>query len=167
MLTKNDIENYFLAEKLGGMTAICIGIVAIIAAICCYFFIKNNWTNGFVIPLIVVGIVQLVVGYIVYNRSDNDRKNMVYAYDMSPEKLRNEELPRMEKVAKSFTVLKYVQIALIITSILIIILWNHNINKTFWVGLATGLLFQATASFAFDAVAEKRGNIYLEKLREF
>lgn len=167
MLTKLDIEQYFLAEKWGGLVAICIGIIAIVSAIICYFIIKNNWSNGFIIPLVIIGLLQIVVGFNVYNRSDNDRKNNVYAYDLRPEKLRNEELPRMEKVAKSFTRLKYVQLALIAISIFIILCLNDNSKRSFWVGLAMGLLIQATATFLFDTVAEKRGKEYLEKLREF
>ncbi len=167
MLIKLDIEQYFLAEKWGGLVAMCIGIIAILAAIICYFTIKNNWSNGFIIPLVIIGLLQIAVGYNVYNRSDNDRKNNVYAYDLRPEKLRNEELPRMEKVAKSFTTLKYVQLALLVISIILILWLNDDSKRSFWVGLAMGLLIQATATFLFETIAEKRGKEYLEKLRGF
>lgn len=167
MLTKLDIEQYFLAEKWGGLIALCIGSIAIAAAIICYFTIKNNWSNGFIIPLVIIGFIQIAAGYTVYKRSDNDRKNNVYAYDLRPEKLHNEELPRMQKAAKSFVALKYAQLALIALSIIIILVLNDDQRKTFWVGLAMGLLLQATVSFVFDAVAEKRGKVYLEKLKRF
>ena len=167
MLTKSDIEQYFLAEKTGGMQMLCIGIAAILIAAICYFTVKNNWTYGFIIPLMVVGFIQIAVGFTVYNKSDDDRKNMVYSYDLRPEKLRNEDLPRMEKVSKLFLVLKYVELIMMAIAVIIILFYSSNQSKTFWVGLAMGLLIQATVSFLADVVAEKRGKISLEKLRKF
>src|SRR5437762_4412597 len=98
MFSKQDIEKYFLAEKQLGLLFIVVGAVAIVLAIIFFFLLKTSFYKGAAIPLLVIGLIQLIAGTTVYKRSDNDRIRNVYAYDMNPGQLKNEELPRMQAV---------------------------------------------------------------------
>jgi len=167
MFTKADIEKYFLAEKQGSLLFLILGVIAILLAVAFYFFLKNNFYKGAAIPLLVIGLIQVVAGYTVYARSDKQRIDNVYVYDMNPGKLRNEELPRMKTVNKNFLIYKWIEIALLITGIFLIIYFKSNEAKTFWFGLGVTLAIESVLMFSADFFAEKRAKIYTEQLEVF
>lgn len=167
MFTKADIEKYFLAEKQGSLLFLILGVIAILLAVAFYFFLKNNFYKGAAIPLLVIGLIQVVAGYTVYARSDKQRIDNVYVYDMNPGKLRNEELPRMKTVNKNFLIYKWIEIALLITGIFLIIYFKGNEAKTFWFGLGVTLAIESVLMFSADFFAEKRAKIYTEQLEVF
>src|SRR5215510_3666834 len=110
MLTKADIEKYFIAEKQLGFYGLFIAAAFIITAVILFFFLKTNFYKGAAIPLAAIGLLLLTAGFTIYKRSDEDRQRNVYAYDLDPGELRNKELPRMKKVMKNFLVFKYTEI---------------------------------------------------------
>ena len=84
MFTKTDIEKYFNAEKSESLLFIINGITAMRLAGVFFFYLKSNWHKGAAIPIVVVGLLHLAAGTIVFNRSDADRKRVVYVYHMNP-----------------------------------------------------------------------------------
>lgn len=167
MFSKTDIENYFNAEKGESLLFIIIGVAAIILAIVFFFIIKSSWYKGAAIPFFVIGMMHLVVGYTVYNRSDADRTRNVYAYDMNPTELKTKELPRMEKVNRNFVVYRYIEIALLVVGLVLIVLYRSQPDKNFWMGLGVALAIEAIISLGADHFAEKRAKIYTEGLKNF
>ncbi|HVM87167.1 MAG TPA: hypothetical protein VMT76_03200 [Puia sp.] len=164
MFTKAGIEKYFFAEKQGSLFFLVIGIIAVLLAISFYFFLKNNFYKGAAIPLIIIGIIQMVVGYTVYARSDKQRIDNVYAYDMNPGKLKNEELPRMKIVNKNFITYRWTEIVFIIAGIGLIIYFNANKERGFWFGLGITVAIQAAIMLSADYFAEKRAKVYTSLL---
>ena len=120
MLTKNVIEQYFTAEKNESLLFIIIGLISISLSIFGYFFYKTQAWKGAAIPLIIIGLIQLAVGYTVYKRSDDDRIRLIYAYDMNPNEIKKSELPRMNIINKNFVTYRLVQIALMVAGVLMI-----------------------------------------------
>jgi len=167
MLTKTDIEKYFFAEKQENLFFLIIGVIAILLAIAFNFFLKNNFYKGAAIPLLVVGLIQSVVGYSVYARSDAQRIDNVYAFDMNRGKLKNEELPRMKTVNRNFIIYRGIEIALTITGIALIFYFYDNKEKLFWFGLGFALAVQAAIMLSADYFAEKRAKVYAEQLETF
>jgi hypothetical protein len=167
MLTKTDIEKYFNAEKNEILLFIIAGICAIMLAIVFFFYLKNNWYKGAAILFLVVGLMHLVVGTIVYNRSDKGRLRNVYAYDMNPEELRTKEIPRMEVVNKNFVIYRYTEIVLLLAGLGLYLFFNPQPDKRFWVGLGIALAIEAAISLGADYFAEKRATIYTSQLKEF
>ena len=121
MLTKAAIEKYFLAEKQESLFFLIIGIAAILLAIIFFFSWKTNFAKGAALPLLLVGLIEAAAGYVVYVRSDDQRINNVYAYDMNPGKLRNEELPRMKTVNRNFLIYRWGEIFFVIAGLVLII----------------------------------------------
>lgn len=174
MLTKLDIEKYFIAEKQESLLFIIIGIVALICGVALIIFCKNNFWRGVAFPLIIVGLIQCIVGFTVYNKCDADRANNVYAFDMNPQQLQQKELPRMEVVNKKFVVYRWVEIALFLVAIFLIFKFKNNATNidswsgnAFWYGLGIALAIQAFIMLGADYFAEKRAIVYTKQLQAF
>ncbi len=167
MFTKTDIEKYFFVEKQESLFFLIIGIIAILLAITFYFFLKNNFYKGAAIPLLIIGLIQTVGGFTVYARSDKQRIDNVYAYDMNPSQLKNEELPRMQAVNKNFIIYRWVEIAFIITGVGLMIYFKDDKEKIFWLGFGMALTIQAALMLGADYFAGKRAKVYTEQLESF
>ncbi|MCW3090172.1 MAG: hypothetical protein JWP81_1241 [Ferruginibacter sp.] len=167
MLTKTDIEHYFNAEKNESLLFICVGIAAIVLALVFFFYLKKHWCKGAAIPLLVIGLVHLVAGTVVFNRSDKDRMRIVYAYDMDPSVLQTKEIPRMEQVNKNFLVYRYTEMACILTGLALVLFFIKKTGRSFWVGLGAALALEAAISLTADYFAEKRAAKYEQQLKEW
>ncbi|NOT92580.1 hypothetical protein [Ferruginibacter sp.] len=167
MFSKADIEKYFTAEKNESLLFVIIGAVAIIAAVIFFFFIKTNFYKGATIPLLVIGLLVGIVGFIVYKKSDADRIRNVYAYGMVPSQLKDSEIPRMKTVMKYFVIYRWVEIILALAGIVLLFYFKDNADKLFWKGFGIALTIMAITTLAADYFAEKRGSIYLKGLESF
>jgi amino acid transporter len=167
MFTKTDIEKYFTAEKSESLLFIIIGVAAIILALVFFFFLKTNFYKGIALPLLLVAVIQIAVGYTVYKRSDGDRKKNTYSYDMNPSELKSKEIPRMEKVMKNFVLFRWIEIALVVAGLLLVFLFRSNPERTFIYGLGIGLAIQALIMLGADYFAEARAKAYTKGLTEF
>ncbi len=167
MLTKTDIEKYFIAEKQESLVFLIIGIAAIVVALILYFIVKSQICRGAAIPLLILGLVQAVAGYTVYIRSDDQRISQVYAYDMNPDQLKTIELTRMRKVNTNFTIYRWVEIGAFIAGLLLIFFFRDPSGKIFWMGFGISLTLMAAELFTADFIAEKRAVHYALLLEEF
>jgi hypothetical protein len=167
MFTKADIEKYFNAEKNESLLFIIIGIAAILLALIFFFYLKTNWHKGFAIPFVIVGLMQLTIGFTVYKRCDAERKRNVYAYDMNPGELKTNEIPRMQKVNTNFVIYRFTEIALLLAGAGIFFYFRNHTEKSFWVGLGMALAIEAAISLGADFIAEKRAHQYTTGLQTY
>jgi len=167
MLTKAEIEKYFAAEKSESLLFLVIGIIAILLAVPFFFFLKTSFYKGAAVPLLAIGIIQAIVGYTVYARSDDDRIRNVYSFDMDPSRIKNEELPRMEKVVRNFVLYRWVEIVLAIAGIVMIVRYRSQPDSSFLFGLGVTLAIQAVLMLGADYFAEKRAVGYTKQIVEW
>lgn len=167
MFTKTDIEKYFTAEKQESLLFLGIGIAGVVLALVFWFALKSHAYKGAAVPLLLVGLLLGVVGYTVYMRSDSDRIRNVYAYDLNPTELKEKEIPRMQKVMKSFVIYRYTEITLAVIGLLLFFYFRDNQAQQFWSGLGIGLFCMALLALGADYFAEKRGHEYLNCLLKF
>ena len=163
------IYKYFIAEKQESLLFLIIGIVAVVLAVVFWFFIKSNpsFFKGAAIPLLAIGLIQMVVGDTVYSRTDKQKKEIAYNIGIEPVSfVKQTELPRMKTVIKSFVVYRWVEIAFIVTGLVLIFLFRLNPDKSFWYGLGMALAIQAIIMLGADYFAEKRGKVYREELEK-
>ena len=173
MLTKADIEQYFIAEKSAGLLFLILGIAAVLTAVVFIIFFKSPISKGAAWPLIVLGALQVGIGYTIYTRSDKQRIDTVYAYDMNPGKLKTEEFPRMEKAVKSITI--FLVLELILLAVGILLIWTNrsffvNVQpggSAFWAGIGVVFIIQSLLLSGSDYLAYKRGKEYMAKLEHF
>jgi hypothetical protein len=161
-MNKISIEKYFMAEKNESLIFIMIGVLAILLALAGLLYWKTAVWKGAAMPLIAIALIQLVVGYAVYSRSDAQRKEMVYNFDMNKGKLKTEEKQRMEAVNKKFIYYRWIEIALLAGGLAILL--YHNTNKTFWYGFGLALFIQSGLMLVSDYFAEQRGKVYYNQL---
>jgi hypothetical protein len=167
MFSKTDIEKYFMAEKQESLVFVVIGAAAVLAAITFYFLLKSSFFKGTAIPLLVVGLIELVVGYTVYKRSDGERIRNVYAYDMNPAELKMKEIPRMEKVNRNFVIYRWIELVLLVTGLILTMVYGQNPGRSFWYGFGIALSLQAGIMLAADYYAEKRALQYTKGLQSY
>lgn len=167
MLTKPDIERYFLAEKQAGLLVLIIGIIAVLIGIVFFFVFKGNLFKGAAVPLLALGLLECIVGNAIYKRSDADRVRIVYAYDMNPTLLKTDELPRMQTVNKSFRIYQGVEFGLAVLGIIVMIYYRGEASRSFWVGLGLTLVIQAVLLFGMETVATRRAKEYTRKLSAY
>lgn len=167
MFSKTDIEQYFVAEKNESLVFLCIGIVSVIAALLGWFLMKHAVWKGAAVPMLIVGLLLSIVGYTVYQRSDADRIRNVYAYDMNPSQIKNDEIPRMQAVMKNFVIYRYTEIFLLVTGIGLAVYFYGNTLQSFWKGFGIALAVLALIALVADHFAEKRGKVYLDGLISF
>jgi len=163
------IYKYFSGEKQESLLFLFIGIAAIVAAGIFWFVVKSNpsFFKGAAIPLLVIGLVQMTVGCTVYSRTDKQQKDIAYNMGIEPTAfVKQTELPRMKTVMKIFVIYRWIEIALIITGLVLVFLFRSDPTKTFWFGLATALTIQAAIMLAADYFAESRGEVYVEQLQK-
>ena len=167
MLTKADIEKYFIAEKHESLVFLVIGIAVIVLALIFYFTAKTQVYRGAALPLLILGLMQAVAGYTVVMRSDDQRISQVYAYDMNPDQLKTIELTRMRKVKTNFLIYRWIEIGAFIAGLILVILFYKQPLKSYWLGFGITFTIMAAELFIADFIAEKRAAHYISLLEEF
>jgi hypothetical protein len=158
------ITDYFNAEKFESLFFVSVGVIAISAGIYFWVSLKEPYYKGMAIPLILVALIQLVVGTTVYFRSPKDIVKVENIVRNEPEKIKTEEIPRMEVVMKNFVIYRYVEITLMVVGLLLFLYFP---SQSFWKGVGVGLFVQAGLMLFLDYFAEKRGTEYLQYLFTF
>ena len=163
------IYKYFIAEKQESLLFLIVGIIAVLLAVVCWFFIKSNpnFFKGAAIPLLAIGLIQMVVGYSVYSRTDKQKADIAYNIGMEPVNyVKQTEQPRMKTVLTNFVIYRWVEIAFIIAGIILIFLFRSNPDKSFWYSFGIALAIQAIIMLGVDYFAEKRGKLYVNELEK-
>lgn len=167
MLTKPDIERYFLAEKQAGLLVLIIGIIAVLLGIAFFFVFKGSLFKGAAVPLLALGLLECMVGNAIHKRSDADRVRLVYAYDMNPSLLKTDELPRMQTVNKNFKIYQGVEFGLAVLGIMLMLYYRVEPHRSFWVGFGLTLIIQAVLLFGLETMAAQRSKEYTRKLSAY
>ncbi len=156
------LNTYFKAEKSESLLFMLAGLLAAAFAVYAFFIGKQKFFTGIAVPLLLVGIIQLVVGSSVYFRTDKQLAQLETAYKTAPSKMASEELPRMEVVMKNFTLYKYIEIVFIISGVLLLLFLRRN---DLWTGVGIGLLAQGSIMLILDIFAERRADAYIAFLQ--
>ena len=163
------IYRYFTGEKQESLLFIILGLIALVLAVVCWFAIKGtpSFYKGAAIPLLAIGLIQLVVGYTVYARTDKQNKDIAYNIGLQPVTYTKQtELPRMEKVMKHLVLYRWIEIGFILVGVVLVFLFRSDHAKAFWDGFGIALALQAVIMLSADHFAEKRGKEYVEGLKK-
>ena len=167
MFSKSDIEKYFIGEKQGSLIFLIVGAIAIGLAL--YFFFSNKTPafKGAAIPIILIGVVFILVGYTVNRKSDGDRIRNVQSYEIKPADFKEVELPRMQKLLEDMAIYRWIEIGLFVTGILIFLFLRNKPDLSFWSGLGLSLAIMALLAHGLDFMAKKPAIGYTQKIESF
>lgn len=157
------IETYFRAEKAESLLFLLIGLASIVFAVFAWVKWNEHFMKGMAIPLVLIGLIQMTVGGTVFARTDKQVAALHAQVQVDIQGYRAAELPRMEKVVKSFTAIKWMEIAFLLIGTGLLVIAKGN---SFWKGVGLGLLLQGAISLTLDVFAEKRGLEYMAAIAE-
>ncbi len=163
------IHKYFIAEKQGSLFLLSIGIAAVLLAIIFFFFIKTNasFYKGAAIILMVLGLIQAIVGFNIYKRTNKQKSDIAYNIGLEPVTYTNNiEMPRITKVIKSLVIYRWAEITCAIIGIVLWITYKSNPSKSFFTGLGLALAIQAIILLGVDYFAGKRAGTYRQQLEK-
>lgn len=157
----NQVLTYFNQEKVEGLVFIVVGVIALTLAAYFTVKVKQPFYNGLAYSLVFLALIQVTVGTIIYLRSPKDIIRVTRMLETEKKLILKEEIPRMEKVMKSFVIYRYIEMTLILTGMIFFVVSSPG---TLWKGVGMGLVIQASLMLLLDYFAEKRGHTYLDYL---
>ncbi|TND01807.1 MAG: hypothetical protein FD123_4183 [Bacteroidetes bacterium] len=157
----NNIEKYFAGEKLQCTIGIILSFISI--ALSVYFLaLHKPLLRGISFVFIPLSVLLLIICIGVVTRTPKDIERITGFYKTEPQKIQTDELPRMEKVMKNFTLIKRIELCFFTAGLLLTIFFGKNdLIK----GIAIGLMIQGAILYLFDYSAEVRGKVYFEFLK--
>lgn len=154
------VISYFSGEKRESLLFLIAGGAAI--AVSVWFWMARSPQRAMGWPLAAVALIQLVVGWTVYSRTDRQARDLHTLLAKDPPAFAGAEIPRMEAVRKSFRIYKAIEIALLVAG-LAGMLFLRARPGFYWASL--GLALQAALMLVFDLIAERRADVYVEQIR--
>lgn len=156
------MQAYFRAEKAEALLFLAAGVLSVAVAVWAFFISRERFYVGLALPVLVVGLVQLVVGGTVFFRTTQQIADLVSLHAQSPVEFASTELARMLQVMHNFTIYKWIEIAFVVGGVLLLAFRAGG----FWQGLGIGLLMQGTLMLSLDIFAERRGQRYQNELHQ-
>jgi hypothetical protein len=83
-MTKRDLYQYFWAEKSESLLFVIFGAGSILAALARLLYLRSRFAYGAAIPMLLVGLIQVVVGSTVYLRNDQQVESPAVMLEKSP-----------------------------------------------------------------------------------
>jgi hypothetical protein len=154
------IIHYFTAEKRESLLFLLAGAAAIAASI--YFWVTASPHRAMGWPLTAVALIQIVVGWTVFSRTDGQMKDLHTLLNQDKAAYAAAEVPRMETVRRSFKVYKAIEIVLLAAGLLGALFLRDRVALH---AASVGLALQAGLMLVFDLYAESRAEVYVEQIR--
>jgi hypothetical protein len=156
------VVRYFDAERAESIVFIAVGMVALALAVWGWRVVKEPFAVGAAVPLVLIAAIQLTVGGTIFARTPKDVARVQQLVAQDKPRLRSEEMPRMQKVMKDFATYRWVEIALLVLGMAMLIAAARG---SAWQGAGAGLALQSALMLGLDVFAERRGQAYLDWLR--
>lgn len=158
---QQEIVSYFLAEKYESLIFVGVGVLALCVSVWLWMS-ESSFAATFKAmsyPLVAVALIQIVVGATVYLKSDKQIAAFSAQIQSAPAAYKAEELKRMEAVNNNFTLIKWIEVALLLAAIATTFLVSRN---SAWYAAAIGLLIQSALMLTADLFAEHRAHHYVD-----
>ncbi|WP_298224097.1 hypothetical protein [Flavobacterium sp.] len=157
----DSVYHYFKAEKKDSAYCIFMGLFSLVLMV--YFLAKGTpFYNGISYAFAAIGVIQLVVGGMVYLRSDMDIVSISYFIQKDFDMIKDKEIPRMEMHVKNLALYFKAEIGCIALGLM---LWFFCPSLSLGKGIGIGLVIQSSMMCFLDYLAEQRGKVYLDFLK--
>ena len=152
------LTRYFDGEKNAGLFFAGIGLAVLVAAAVLF---PEREMRSFAITLLVFGLLELAVGAGLYLKTGPQVARLVEQLTRDGAAFYAAERPRMAIVQRNFVYLESLWLALIVSSAAVAVWQKRNVTLS---GVALGILVSTAVVLAFDILADRRGEEYLNAL---
>ena len=153
--------SYFGAERQGALLLLVIGVASVAAATAMLATRASPYAGaGF--PFAALGLLAVGIGSGVWARTEHQVAFLEVQMRHAPAEAMRSEIPRMERVRRSFFFAKIFEVALVIAGIAVAYLYH---DRRFALAFGGGLVAQAAFLLVFDLIADRRAAHYLDHLR--
>lgn len=160
-----EARTYFQAEKRGTAGFMFVGASSLVGSAFLAFGTSDDTAHGAAIPISVIGLAQMLVGGIVFFRTDRQLAKLEEQIRTDPNGYVTEELPRIERVNAMFGIYQLVELGLIAVGGGLAA--YGTAADTPWVeGVGYGLALQALVVFIGDTLAHQRAGRYESAIRD-
>lgn len=159
---QHELTRYFLAEKYESLVFVLVGVVAI--GISVWFWLNGHVFKTLAFPLVAVGIIQIIVGGSVYLRSDDQIATLRKQVQTAPAAYKADEIKRMDVVNRNFIIYKWVEVALFLAGVGLVMMFPRN-NTWYFIG--AGLIMQSAFMLSADLFAEHRAHLYVDYINQY
>jgi hypothetical protein len=118
--------------------------------------------RGLAGPLGLAALIQLGVGGVAYFRTDEQMAALSRQLEAAPQRFRDQELARLERVLASYRIYKVGELALCGAGLALLLLFRHS---PLLHGIGGGCLLQGSVLLALDLSARKRTERYRASIR--
>ena len=147
---------YFAAEKQGAMLLLVVGAISVCAATSLFF--SRGPYMGAAVPFVALGLLAVGIGAAVWARTDHQVAWLTDKVKESPAAAAHLEVPRMQRVRRSFLTAQMFELVLIAAGTLMTLRYASG---TFRFAFGAGLVAQGAFLLVFDLIAAARANRYL------
>ena len=118
-------------------------------------------------PLLILGALMTLPGYLDYKNSDQLRIDRVYSFDMYPNKLRTEEVPFIRGMIDQRQYVMVMMIVLAAGSLILLIYFLMTNRETYRYGFALALLLLSGLMLLWVNLDLTREKNYLNLLNQW
>jgi hypothetical protein len=155
-----ELTAYFAAEKQGGLLLVALAAASL--ALAAYLFVTKSVFSVMAWPLIVFGGLELVIGVTVAGRAGSQVAELEAGLQATRRtQTITAEVERMARVNSTFVLVKRVEVALIVLSVVFLLVRPAPATLG---AVGLGILLQCAVLLAFDTFAHHRAMHYVEWL---
>lgn len=158
-MSPDAMHQYFQGERSGGLLLAALGLAAL--AFSAWLRTDGGSLRAMLYPLALVGVLQLAIGVGLAAKSGPQVARLEQATRADAPAALARETARMARVQANFLVIEFVESALVLGGLAMVMLSRRQAVAA--VGL--GILLQGSVMLAFDVFADRRGAIYYDSLR--
>jgi hypothetical protein len=165
-LMVSQMESYLDAERAESKLFVGMGALPIAGGAVALAASDRDFLKGASLPLMGVGLIQLVVGGTVWWRTEEQKAQLRTLILSEPSRYVSEESARMKQVNDNFVIYRWAEISLLGAGAAAAGA-GYALDKDFVTGLGVGLAFQSAVMLTLDYFAEQRGNEYAGQVAGF
>ena len=146
----DNIITYFQGERLQCIIGLILASITIVISVYLLYLQKPVF-KGFAYASLPLASFLVIICIAVIVRTPKDIERVTAFHQENSELIQTQELPRMQSVMKSFSIIKMVEIVVFCVGIFMaIFFWSNELVK----GIALGLVVQGLLLYLFDHFAE-------------
>jgi hypothetical protein len=162
-LMASQMEGYLDAERAESRLFVGMGALSIAGGAVALAASDRDFLKGASLPLMGVGLIQLVVGGTVWWRTEEQKAQLRALILSDPSRYVAEESARMKQVNDNFVIYRWAEISLLGAGAATAGA-GYALDKDFVTGLGVGLAFQSAVMLTLDYFAEQRGHEYASQV---